>query len=604
MGRYGTVAATLLGATIAGCAAGPGIRADDVGVAGADSRTVSDSVEAMAAFRANIGAIHARDRALYLSRYLRSPRLARAGHDGVAHGYDDFAAAAGEAWPDTLVASHFQVTPVADGVVYGAYRYRVVQGGVSQRGVSERVLVRTADGWRIAVTTVFPAPPDLPPPPFALVGATLVDGTGAEPVADAVVVMRDGRIACAGTRASCPIADDVEVVDAAGRWIVPGLIDAHVHYSQTGWADGRPDALDVRDRFPYDATMAEQRANPERYHRAYLCSGVTAVFDVGGYPWTWALRDDAARSLAAPHVAAAGPLLSTVDYWLNVPGERQFIHMADLAATRAGARYLSAHGTDAIKIWFLVGPMAPDTAGLRAMVAAAGEAAERAGTPLIVHATGLWEAKVALEAGARLLVHSISDAPVDDELIELARSQNAVYTPTLVVRDGYRQLRSRRFDAQAYGESLECVDPGTRARAFLTDSLPTRTPDPPPAPPARRWAELDGDNMMRLHAAGVPVAVGTDAGNPLTLAGPSIYLEMEAMQEAGMSPMDVLVAATHNGALAMDRAADLGTVQPGKVADLVIVDADPTADIRALRQVALVVRGGEIYTRHELAFRD
>jgi hypothetical protein len=192
---------------------------------------------------------------------------------------------------------------VSPGVVYGAYRYRVVQGG-STRGVSERVLVKQPDGtWKVAVSTAFGSPGDAPVPAFALTGATIIDGTGAAP-RTGTVVMRDGKVACVGR---CEVGPDVETWTRGGKWIVPGLVDAHVHYSQTGWADGRPDALDLRDRFPYDSTVADLERNPERFYRSWLCSGVTATFDVGGYPWTWGLRERAERSTSAPHVAAAGP---------------------------------------------------------------------------------------------------------------------------------------------------------------------------------------------------------------------------------------------------------------------------------------------------------
>lgn len=569
----------------------------------ARGQTAADSAAALAAFRGNIAAIHARDRARYLSYYLQSPRLVRAGPAGLQFGFEALASPRDTTWPDTLVASHLGVTPLADGVVYGAYRYRVVQGGESARGVSERVFVRTPDGWKIAVTTAFPSSPGTPPPPFALAGATLLDGTGGPPVRDAIVVLRDGRIACAGPRGACAIEPDVEVVEAAGKWIIPGLVDAHVHYSQTGWADGRPDALDVRERFPYERTVAELASHPERFYRAYLCSGVTATFDVGGYPWTWALRAAADTSTRAPHVAAAGPLLSARDHWVNVPGERQFLYMADDSAVLAGARFLVANGTDAVKIWYLVGRTSPDTARFKHLLRVAAREAEAPGKPLIVHATGLWQAKDALRAGAKLLVHSVYDEPVDEEFLELARRTGTIYTPTLTVFDGYRQLRARRFQPARY--DLACVDPATRAKAFLTDSLPGA---PSPEEQARADRELAERyrlmlaNLKRVHDAGIPVAMGTDAGNPLTLHGPSAFLELDAMQEAGLTPAEVLVAATRNGARAMGRLQDFGTVEAGKVADLVVLDGDPSADIANVRRIALVVRGGEIWTRRELAF--
>jgi imidazolonepropionase-like amidohydrolase len=556
-----------------------------------------DSTEALAAFRANIGAIHTRDRPAYLRGYLQSSRLARTGPGGVQWGYAGLTEGDPNSWPDTLVATHFDVVPLAPGVVYGAYRYRVVQGG-SARGVSERVLVRQPDGsWKIAVTTAFAAPGDAPVPAYALTGATVIDGTGAPPRQNATVVMRGGRIECVG---DCPLGPGVEAIDARGKWIIPGLIDAHVHYSQTGWADGRPDAEDVRARFPYDSTVVDLEAHPERFFRSYLCAGVTGTFDVGGYPWTWPLRARAEASNAAPHVAAAGPLLSTIDHWVNLPAARQFVHTASDSATRAGARLARQYGSDALKVWYIGEGASPDTAHLRAMLRAAAEEARAAGIPLIVHATDLWQAKDALRAGAGLLVHSVDDQPVDDEFIQLARAAGTIYTPTLTVMNGYRQLYERRFDPA--GVPLECVDPSTRARAALTDSLPALNLPPAFGQRMEQMERTSMENLRRVHAAGIPVAMGTDAGNPLTLHGASVYNEMEAMAAAGLSPMDVLIASTRTGARAMGRD-DIGTLEVGRRADLVVLDADPLADVRNLRAVRLVARGGEVWTRAELEYR-
>jgi imidazolonepropionase-like amidohydrolase len=440
--------------------------------------------------------------------------------------------------------------------------------------------------------------------PVALAGATLIDGRGGGAVPDAVVVIRGGRIECAGPRSACPVPAGVRTQDVRGRWLMPGIVDAHVHYSQTGWADGRPDALDMRERFPYIETIAKLKdARP--FYRANLCSGVTATFDVGGFPWTWTLRAAAERDPLAPHVSAAGPLLSTRDHWLNVPGERQFLHIGTDSAVVAGARYLIANRTDAMKVWFLAGATSPDTASWKRRIRTAGDMARAAGIPLIVHATGLWQAKEALRAGAKLLVHGVSDLPIDEEFLELARRNGTVYTPTLVVTSGYLQLRARSFDRAAYGESLACVDPETRAKAFLSDSLPGGQTAEQVAQAkqaaARRFA-LEADNVRRVHAAGIAIAMGTDAGNPLTLHGPSVYLEMEALHAAGLTPMQVIVAATRNSALAMGRLADFGTIERGKIADLVVLRADPLADIRNARTVELVVRGGTVHRRSDLTF--
>src|SRR5213595_3518855 len=555
------------------------------------------------AFRANIAAIHARDRAAYLSRYLHTPALARVGPDGLRQGYDDFARGTDAGWPDTLVTTHLRIVPVSPDVAYGVYRYRVVDSSGSARGVSERVFVRTPAGWKVAVTTAFPTP-SAAPPATALLGATLVDPAAAGPLRDAVVVLRDGSIACAGSRAACPLPADADTVNAAGKWIIPGLIDTHVHFSQTGWVDGRPDALDLRDRYPYEQVEAELHARPERFYRSYLCSGVTSVFDVGGYPWTLELQQRTAPSTTAPRVAAAGPLLSTIDFWLNLPDQRQFIYMADEATVRAAVRAHTAWGAAAIKVWYIMPPQPPDTARVSALVHAAGDEARKVGLPLIVHATGLWEAKDALRAGARVLVHSVWSAPVDDEFVALARREGAIYIPTLTVPDGYRQVAARRFASER--QPLACVDPATRAKVLATDTvalaqrpsdslLAART-----ARTARSFAQAQA-NLKRVHDAGIPIALGTDAGNSLTLHGASVFMELEAMQASGLTPRDVLVAATATAARALGLDST-GTVVAGATADLVVLDADPLADIRNVRQIALVVRRGEVYTRHELEY--
>ena len=565
----------------------------------------ADLEAARGLFEANLGAIRDRDREAYLACYLQSESLARSGPEGSTLGYEGLAASAGEGWPDSFEAQDLRLVPVRPGVVYGTYRYRVVYGAEEQIGLSQRLFVETPEGWRIAMTSAFPALPGLPPPPRALVGATLVDGTGGAAVTDAVVLMRGGRIECAGSREACPIPAGVGVVELAGRWITPGLIDAHVHFSQTGWADGRPDTLDVRDAFPYERVSADLRARPERWFRSYLCSGVTAVYDVGGYPWTWGLADRAETDTRTPHVAAAGPLLSTRDHWLNLPGARQFIYLSDKEAARAGVRYVASHGTTAVKVWF-IRVRDRDLGEMARVVTAAGAEARSLGLPLIVHATGLDEAKAALRAGADLLVHSVWDRPVDQEFVDLALEQGTVYCPTLLVGRGYQRM----FESVLSGEAPEvddpngCVDRETLSRVAATAKLDPELLDADRiAARGKQTAERErvaAANLKRLAEAGVPIAMGTDAGNPLTLHGPSVYAEMEAMQAAGLSPMLVLVSATSVAARTMGRGDDLGSLQTGKIADLLVLGADPLADVANLRRIEHVVRGGVMRPVEEL----
>ena len=590
----------------------------------------ADLEAARALFEKNLDAIRRHDRDAYLACYLNADTLARTGPEGPQLGYDSLAKETGEDWPDLFEGLDLQLVPIRPGLVYGTYRYRVRYGAREDSGISERFFVkigdgrtdraktgagatgggRTADGetgggWKIAVTTAFSALPGTPPPPRALVGATLVDGTGAPPIPDSAVILRGGKIDCAGTRAQCPPPKGIDVLDLKGTWITPGIVDAHVHFSQTGWADGRPDSIDVRDRYPYEEVQAGLRAHPERFLRSYLCSGVTAVFDVGGYSWTWDLRARAEADPLAPHVAAAGPLLSTLDFWLNLPAERQFIYLGTEEDARGGVRYLASHGSDAVKVWFI--PVAErNFDDMTKAVLAAGEEARARKIPLIVHATGLKEATAALRAGANLLVHSVWDVPVDQEFLRLAKENRTIYCPTLTVVDGYRRLREAATEKKppSVDDPNGCVDPDTLARVAETARLTVKADDPKADEQRReRFAAMNKMmpvNLKTVRDAGITIAMGTDAGNPLTLHGVSVYAEMEAMQTAGMTPMEVLVASTRSGAMAMRRLEEFGTVEKGKRADLLVVGADPTRDIRGLRQLRYVVKGGVVRAQTEL----
>ena len=550
-------------------------------------------------FEGNISAIQQRDRARYLSYYLESEQLARTGPAGLELGYENWSARRDSTWPDTLIARDLRLVPVAPGVVYGTYHYRVTQRGVATEGISERVFMRTRQGWKIAVSTAFGLPPNAAPPPVAITGATLVN-PGATPVPNATVVVAAGRIVCAGPASACMPPSTAEVVRADGAFIAPGLIDAHVHYSQTGWVDGRPDALDLRSEFPYDSVSAALRAEKTRFDRAYLCSGVTSVFDVGGYPWTIPLMLANERALDAPRVIAAGPLLATVDYWVNTPSMRQFVHMASDSATRRAVRENAFFGSRAIKVWYLqlADSLRPV---MRARLEVAGEEARRARLPFIVHATQLARAKEAIRAGANVLVHSVAPEAIDDEFVALAKARGTIVIPTLTVFEGYADVYAARSPGARY--PLDCVDAVTRAK--LERKLPE----------AQRLPGLQGlvrsgradtayavtaRNVRRMRDAGIPIAMGTDAGNPGTAHGPSVYREMEALQSAGMTAAEVFTSATLVAARAMGRASDVGSLEAGKLADLIVLDADPLADIANLRRVRLVMKGGALYGRAEL----
>ncbi len=572
-------------------------------------RETSDLAGARAIFETNVRAIQERDREAYVGSYLESERLVRTGAEGFELGWQELAegaaATGSDDWPATLLARDLQLTWLRAGLVYGTYRYRVSFDGTEWvEGLSERVFTETEAGWRIAVTTAFEATDVTPAPPVVLVGATVHTGTDAPPIANAVVVLRGGRIEAVGPPEEVQIPTGVDVVDLRGRHLIPGLIDTHVHYSQTGWVDGRPDAADVRDAYPYAEAMAANQAHPDRFHRAFLASGITAVFDVGGYPWTRRLGAATETSSLAPHVVATGPLIATFDPGLNLFDSSQMLLPTDEDEARAMVRSHAAAGSQAIKFWFVI--LTPNDVRTKApLLLAVGDEAAKLGLPLVVHATELEAARVAVQAGAALLVHSIEDAPVDDAFIEACLKAGTRLCPTLTVLDGYAQVALAEVGEELLGQ-LPFVHPSVAERVLATESLP--------APADRealrqriedryglREATMTA-NLMRLHEAGVRIVLGTDAGNPLTLHGPSVFPELEAMQRAGMTPAEVLIAATSGAAAALDRDADLGRIEAGFIADLVVLEADPTADIANVRTLTHVVRAGTVQTRAQVLF--
>ncbi len=439
---------------------------------------------------------------------------------------------------------------------------------------------------------------------IVLKGATLFDGNG-NTVNNAVVIIKNGMLEAVGNQ-STPIPANADIVDVSGKYIMPGLVDAHVHLFQTGYFDSRPDALDIRDSISYFDVYAYQEANPERYYDSYLRSGITAVYDVGGFTWSIGFQESAESNLYAPHVAAAGPLITPVPpqnlKTFNTPADNVMVYLSSVELGRDIVRQNSALGATGIKIWL----MKPDDEDFMERMAAVAEEVKRQDNKLIIHATTLVQAKSALRFGAKLLVHSVTDTIVDDEFIRLAKENDVIYTPTAIVGKGYYNA----YRATT-GIPLDINDPNHVVDEMTLDLLNR-------APNFRGFLGLDDEavngwmtnfrktldeeervafhNMRTLHEAGIRLAVGTDCGNPGTLHGISIYDELEAMQRAGISPIDLITMATRNGAMAMERSNDFGTLENGKMADLIILVKDPSADIANVRSITHVMRGGLLRT--------
>ncbi len=435
---------------------------------------------------------------------------------------------------------------------------------------------------------------------IAIVGATVIHPDRNLPsavAANSTLIIAGRRIESIGPAGSTAVPAGATRIDGKGKWVVPGLIDSHVHFFQSGNLYTRPDVADFNAWMPYAKEVERNKRRLAATFKVWLASGVTSVVDIGGPFWNFEMRDAALKSPAAPRVAVAGPLLSMVERVKLDLGDPPIIKITSADEARALVQRELKHRPDFIKVWF-IHRQGDDLAAQEAIVKAAGDAAHAAGVRLAVHATELVVAKASLRAGADFLVHSVEDATVDEEFLALAKKNRALYCPTLFVKLGYHYALSNTWQPTEAERRL--ADPQILAamsdlQRIPREMLPERVVKAMNQPTSPKPSAIALQNLRRVWDAGIPVVMGTDAGNIGTLHGPSVFREMEIMTQAGLTPLQVLRSATSNGARAMGMERDIGTLAPGKLADLVILDADPLADVMNLSKIHRVIKDGKAF---------
>lgn len=283
------------------------------------------------------------------------------------------------------------------------------------------------------------------------------------------IVIDGARIKTVGPADMVRIPKGARVIESGGKWVIPGIIDAHVHFFQSGNLYTRPDVADFNAFKPYAEEMARNKARLPATFKVWLASGVTGVVDIGGPFWNFDMRDLARRSDAAPRVAVAGPLISMVSRPQLDLGDPPIIRIESAEQARELVNRELARKPDYVKVWFIHRPT-DDLEAQTAIVRAAADTAHGANVPLAVHATELVVAKAALRAGADYLVHSVFDVAVDEEFIALLRERQALYCPTLFVGDGYQYALSNTWSATA--EEQRIADPDILHSMHDLDSMP------------------------------------------------------------------------------------------------------------------------------------
>jgi imidazolonepropionase-like amidohydrolase len=388
-----------------------------------------------------------------------------------------------------------------------------------------------------------------------LVNGRVVHGDPGVPARPADVLVEDERIVAVGDPGSLTgrAGTGADVVDLAGQTVLPGLIDLHVHLTLTG-APGAPHEFESH-------SLAEWILLATGLAQRHLAAGVTTVRDLGGCDEVvFPLRDAIdAGVVAGPRVLASGLVITTT----NGHGNWMAAHADDAEGMRAAIAGRVAAGANAIKIVATGGVHTPGSdlmaaqyteAELRAGI----EAAHAAGLTVGSHASNPAGIMNASRAGVDTIEHGVL---LDDASAAVMAETGTVFVPTLAA--------TQLYEAHAGHPSIPDY---VREKAAITV-------------PAHR------DNFPRAVRAGVTMATGTDAGS--TFVGHGVVAhEVELLVRFGLSPLHAIAAATRNAARVLHLDGEIGTVEVGRRADLLIVDGDPVADVRALRDVRHVLRDG------------
>jgi imidazolonepropionase-like amidohydrolase len=406
---------------------------------------------------------------------------------------------------------------------------------------------------------------------IAFRGATLIDGTGSPPLPNALLVISDGRILSVGpatAEAVKALPAGTQVITADGKWIMPGLIDAHAHAESN-------DDLETMLRW-----------------------GVTTVRlmseDVGK---ALMLAESSRTRSRIPEIFPAAPIFTAKGGWWD-QGEPPDTAIDRFPTTpqaaRAAVRKAKALGSREIKLMLDdMGWCRTPKPALPRMKAEVAEAliaeARREGLRATVHAPNFADAKEAVADGATTLAHGVID-PIDDATIAAMKKGPVFYIPTMDVFEFLADTRRFVDSVLADPRAATGLPPETLAlyrSSAYSDRYRERYPY---FENVKRRLPALRQNLRKLHAAGVPVALGTDMW---ALPGLGVSIEMELFVNAGLSSLEAIRAATQTSARSLGIDGDRGTLEAGKRADFLVLSDDPLKDFRNVRRITDVYRNGK-----------
>jgi imidazolonepropionase-like amidohydrolase len=412
--------------------------------------------------------------------------------------------------------------------------------------------------------------------------------------ADQTVVIDSNRITAAGPSKKIKAPANATLINGAGKFLMPGMTDAHIHFFQSGGLYTRPDGVNLNNYHPYEKDQQWVKDNLYNTMGRYLACGITTVIDVGGPMSNYAVRDSLNKYTAVPTAFVTGPLTSTFLPPNLDKKDPPIVKVSTPEEAREMVKKQLPFKPDFIKIWYIVLPGQKAEANLP-IVKASIEESHAHGLKVAVHATEYETAKLAVTAGADILVHSVDDKPLDNEMLQLLKSKQTVYIPTLIVAQGYHRTFTQQFDFTAHDftyadpfmlgtqTDMQHFEPG-KPFDYKKMRNAMRVPD--------KADSMTLSNLKLAQQAGVLVVAGTDAGNIGTHHASSFYDELLAMKEAGLTNIEIIRSATINAAKGFGKDKDYGSIEKGKMADLVLLDKDPVQDLSALDNINTVIRHG------------
>lgn len=413
---------------------------------------------------------------------------------------------------------------------------------------------------------------------WAIEHVTLIDGTGHAPQPDMTVTVDGDRIV-AVTPSALARSPKGRPIDGRGKYLMPGLMDVHIHLH--GGAGPQAD-------------LASTTAAATQALASFLYAGVTTVYDAGNQADViLPLRaDERAGRIMSPRIFATGNLIT----YPGSHGSGMAVTIQDFEKDKDKLdRQIAEQQPDVIKL-----TLEEEGWGARPMIPLMPEPLLEQiiryynlhGIRSTVHISSELRSEEAIYAGADSLAHPVIQGPVSDSFVKLMAAKKVPFASTLTIGENYSRLAEHPefLDQPLYVASFSAAD-----RATLKSKVRAEYQ-------ARMWTgwmklmtPVAEENIRKVHAAGGVVAMGTDQSS-----GPASQRELELLVAAGIKPFDVLTIATHNGAVLLGKADQLGSVEPGKLADLLLLDADPTADINNVKKIAFVMKGGQIVDESKL----